>query len=714
MKQVLQSLRSGATEVIDAPCPSVPAGHLLIRSSHSVVSTGTERMLIEFGKAGFIDKARQQPDKVRMVLDKMRTDGIGTTIRAVRNKLDQPIALGYSNAGTVLKVGDGVTGFKPGDRVASNGKHAEIVCVPKNLCAKVPDPVADEAAAFTTLGAIALQGVRLAMPTIGETFAVVGLGLIGLLTVQLLKAHGCRVIGIDLDQSRLELARSFGAETINAGTSGDVEGEAFAFTQGRGVDGVLVTASTSSSKPIQQSARMCRKRGRIVLVGVTGLELSRADFYEKEITFQVSCSYGPGRYDPTYEDKGQDYPLGFVRWTEQRNFEAVLDLMAEQRLNMAALVSHRFPIAEAERAYEIVAGDEPSLGVMLTYPALDGPAPAVTARTVAIVRNVGEKAPPAPRTGAPSVGIIGSGSYATGVLIPALKKAGASLKTIASGMGLSAAHAGRKFGFEAATTDIESLLSDSALDAIVIATRHDTHAVLVAKALDAGKHVFVEKPLALDQAGIDTVDRAYRAASRSGRDSILMVGFNRRFAPLVARMQTLLATVREPRSIIMTVNAGRIPKEHWSQSQDAGGGRIAGEACHFIDLARFIASAPIVSQHIQPMRSETADTATLTLGFADGSTAAIHYFANGDRRFGKERIEVFTGGRILALDNFRRLKGYGWPGSASKSAWKQDKGQEACAAAFLAAIASNMPAPIPYDEIIEVSRATVDIAGAAV
>ncbi len=464
---------------------------------------------------------------------------------------------------------------------------------------------------------------------------------------------------------------------------------------------------------MQQSARMCRKRGRIVLVGVTGLELSRADFYEKEITFQVSCSYGPGRYDPTYEEKGQDYPLGFVRWTEQRNFEAVLDLMAEQRLNTAALVSHRFPIAEAEQAYAVVAGDEPSLGVMLTYPVLDRSEPTVTARTIAIVRGAAEKTSPAPRSGAPSVGIFGSGNYATGVLIPALKRAGASLKTIASGTGLSAAHAGRKFGFEAATTDTESLLSDRSLDAIVIATRHDTHATLVAKALDAGKHVFVEKPLALDHAGIETVDAAYRAASGGGRTPILMVGFNRRFAPLVTRMQSLLATVREPRSIIITVNAGRIPKEHWSQSQDAGGGRIAGEACHFIDLARFFAGAPIVKHHIQPMRSETADTATLTLGFADGSTAAIHYFANGDRRFGKERIEVFTGGRVLALDNFRRLKGYGWPKSASKSAWKQDKGQEACAAAFLEAIASGKGAPIGYDEIIEVSRATVDIASAA-
>lgn len=707
MKQVLQSLRTGETQVIDAPCPSVPPGHLLIRTTHSVVSAGTERMLIEFGKAGLVDKARQQPDKVRMVLDKMRTDGIGTTLRAVRNKLDQPVALGYSNAGVVIDVGEGVAGFVKGDRVASNGRHAELVCVPVNLCAKVPDAASDEAAAFTTLGAIALQGVRLAMPTIGETFAVIGLGLIGQLTVQILQAQGCRVIGIDLDPGRMSLAETFGAVSA---FPADAERHASAYTGGRGVDGVIITASTSSSKPVQQAATMCRKRGRIVLVGVTGLELSRADFYEKEITFQVSCSYGPGRYDPVYEEHGHDYPIGFVRWTEQRNFEAILDLISQGRLSVVPLISHRFAITEAETAYAVVSGEEPSLGVLLTYPTAGVADSRLRARTVPIAAGAATAQP----LGRPlSIGVIGSGNYATGVLIPAFKSAGVTLKSIASGMGLSAAHAGRKFGFEEATTDVESLLANPSLDAVVIATRHDTHAALVARALRAGKHVFVEKPLGLTVEEIDTIESAYRVAGSGSARPLLMIGFNRRFAPLVRRMKSMVDGVQAPKAIVMTVNAGRIPKEHWSQSQEAGGGRILGEACHFVDLARFLASSPIVSYHALPMRCDTHDTASLSLGFADGSTATIHYFANGDRRFGKERIEVFSDGRILALDNFRRLRGYGWKKAGLRSAWTQDKGQSACVAAFVDAIATGTPSPIPYEEIVEVSRTTIDLARSA-
>jgi predicted dehydrogenase len=704
MKQVLQSLRSGATEIIETPCPSVPPGHLLIRTACSVVSTGTERMLIEFGKAGIIDKARQQPDKVRMVLDKMRTDGIGTTLRAVRHKLDQPVALGYSNAGIVIDLGEGVTGYAKGDRVASNGRHAELVCVPANLCAKVPEAASDEAAAFTTLGAIALQGVRLAMPTLGETFAVIGLGLIGQLTVQILRAHGCRVVGIDPDPERMALARTFGATTS---APSDAERDAVAYTGGRGVDGVIITASTSSSKPVQQAATMCRKRGRIVLVGVTGLELSRADFYEKEITFQVSCSYGPGRYDPVYEDKGHDYPIGFVRWTEQRNFEAVLDLIAEGRIAVAPLISHRFAIADAEQAYAVVAGETPSLGVLLTYPPGDRLEAPLRAQTVPIMRTASVSRPAARPL---SIGVIGSGNYATGVLIPAFKAAGVTLQTIASGMGLSAAHAGRKFGFATATTDVDSLIGDPALGAVVIATRHDTHAALAVKALRAGKHVFVEKPLGLSGEEIDAIEAAYREAGSSAAGPLLMVGFNRRFAPLVRRMKAMVDALKTPKAMIMTVNAGQIPKQHWSQSEDAGGGRILGEACHFVDLARFLASAPIVSRQCLPMRSDTGDTASLHLGFADGSTAAIHYFANGDRRFGKERIEVFSGGRILALDNFRRLTAYGWSMTARRPGWTQDKGQNACVAAFVEAITNGAPSPIPFEEIIEVSRTTIDLA----
>ncbi|KAA5602532.1 bi-domain-containing oxidoreductase [Blastochloris sulfoviridis] len=707
MKQILQNLRSGETELAEVPSPAVPAGHLLIRTTRSLVSAGTERMLLDFGRASLIDKARQQPDKVRMVLEKVKTDGLVPTLEAVRSKLDQPLALGYCNVGHVVEVGRGVSGFAVGDRVASNGKHAEIVAVPVNLCAKVPDAVSDDQAAFTVLGAIALQGIRLAQPTLGETFAVTGLGLIGLVAVQLLRAHGCRVLGLDFDPERLALARAFGAETVDLAAGADPVAAAAAITRGHGVDGVIITAATKSSEPVHQAALMCRKRGRIVLVGVTGLELSRADFYEKELTFQVSCSYGPGRYDPAYEQKGLDYPIGFVRWTEQRNFEAVLDMLADGRLDAMALVSHRFAIEEAERAYEIVGGAERSLGVLLSY--RDDPEALLEtaqARTVVM---------PAPRVAkgvgrAVSVGVIGAGNYATGVLIPAFKAAGARLKTVASNAGVSGVHAARKFGFEAATTDVESVLADAAVDAVVITTRHDTHAELVVRALQAGKHVFVEKPLALKESEIDAIDAAYRAACARGAAPLLMVGFNRRFAPHVVRMKALLAPLHGPRAMVMTVNAGAIPADHWTQDRQTGGGRIIGEACHFIDLMRHLAGAPITARHLQPMASETGDTATITLGFADGSIGTVNYLANGNKGVAKERLEVFAAGRILQLDNFRALYGFGWSGFRRMKLWRQDKGQGACAKAFLEAIRMGGSAPIAYDELIEVGRTSIGLA----
>ena len=710
MKQVLQNLRTGATEVAETPAPRLGAGHVLIRTTRSLVSAGTERMLMDFGKGSLIEKARQQPDKVRMVLDKVKTDGLLPTIEAVRNKLDQPVALGYCNAGRVIEVGPGVAGFVVGDRVASNGKHAEVVSVPANLCAKIPDAVPDDAAAFTGLGAIALQGIRLVAPTLGETIAVSGLGLIGLLAVQLLRAHGCRVLGLDFDRERLALAERFGAETVDLSSGADPVRAAAAFTRGYGVDGVIIAASTKSNDPVHQAALMCRKRGRIVLVGVTGLELSRADFYEKELTFQVSCSYGPGRYDANYEQKGLDYPIGFVRWTEQRNFEAVLDMLADGKLDVAPLISHRFAIADGERAYEI-GGAEPSLGVLLTYPDAETHAKALRSRTVTLPPR--SSAIPA-RSGDPApvtVGVIGSGNYATASLIPALKSAGARLGTIASSGGVSGVQAAGKFGFPVTTTDYQTMLHDAELDALVIATRHDTHAQLVIEALAAGKHVFVEKPLALTADDIDAIDRAYRGVWASDHAPRLMVGFNRRFAPQVVRMKALLDAQPGPKSMIMTVNAGSIPADHWTQDPDVGGGRVIGEACHFIDLLRHLAGSPIASCHRQAMASETGDTVSLTLGFADGSLGTIHYFANGDRAFPKERLEAFAGGQILRLDNFRSLTGYGWKGFRAMNLWRQDKGQKACVAAFLDAIRNGGADPIPYDEIIEVSRVAIELAG---
>lgn len=703
MKQLLQNLRDGTTEVADVPAPRAGAGELLIHTRRSLVSAGTERMLVEFGKAGLIDKARQQPDKVRQVLEKVRTDGLAPTLEAVRAKLDQPLPLGYSNVGTVVEVGRGVTDFAAGDRVASNGRHAEVVAVPQNLCARIPDGVSDEAASFTVVGAIALQGIRLAAPTLGESVVVTGLGLIGLMTVELLRNHGCRVLGLDFDRAKLELARRLGAETVDLAAGADPVAAARAFSRGRGVDAVIVTASTRSSEPMHQAAQMCRKRGRIVLVGVTGLELSRADFYEKELTFQVSCSYGPGRYDPGYEEKGQDYPLGFVRWTAQRNFEAVLDLMADGRLDPAPLVSHRFAIGDAEKAYRVVGGAEPSLGIVLEYPEADA----------GLLKRVLRLAEPQRTTPTSAgVGFIGAGNYATQVLIPAFKAAGAELRCVASSKGVTGHHAARKFGFAEATTDAAHILADPGVGTVVVSTRHDTHARFVLDALAAGKNVFVEKPLCLSTDELAAIEGAFRARAEAGVAPLIMVGFNRRFAPHVVKVKELLAAVTEPKAFVMTVNAGAIPPEHWTQDRDAGGGRILGEACHFIDLLRHLAGARITRSAASFMESAAGDTATLSLAFADGSIGTVHYLANGSRAFPKERLEVFAAGRVLQLDNFRRLTGFGWPGFKGMRLFSQDKGQQACVAAFMAALRGGGAAPIAFEEIAEVSRATIELAGA--
>jgi predicted dehydrogenase/threonine dehydrogenase-like Zn-dependent dehydrogenase len=683
----------------------VKRGQLLIASSRTLVSAGTERMLVDFGKASLIGKVRQQPDKVRMVLEKMKTDGLLPTIEAVFNKLDQPLPMGYCNVGIVSDVGESVSGFAKGDRVASNGKHAETVSVPMNLCAKVPDGVTDDEAAFTVVGAIGLQGIRLVQPTLGEAVVVTGLGLIGLLTVQLLRAHGCRVLGLDFDAHKLALARQFGATVVDLARGEDPVAAAQAFSRGRGVDAVIVTAATRSSEPMHQAALMCRKRGRIVLIGVAGLELSRADFYEKELTFQVSCSYGPGRYDPAYEERGFDYPIGFVRWTEQRNFEAILDMMAAGNLDVKPLISHRFDIGEAQLAYELISGTDASLGILREYQGIEIDRDARTVRLRSRSESVGVAAP----RGTVSVGFIGSGNYATGVLIPAFKAAGAGLLSVASSAGVSGVHAGRKFGFAETTTDTERLYTDPRIDALVITTRHDSHAEMVCRALAAGKHVFVEKPLALTTEELSRVESAYRQAQKDGRCPVLMVGFNRRYAPHVQRIATLLQGVPGPKAFVLTVNAGVIPAEHWTQSIAVGGGRIIGEACHFVDLLRFLAGAEIRTHCAVSMHAPCGDTVTLSLGFADGSIGTIHYFANGSKAFPKERLDVFAAGRVLQLDNFRRLSGFGWPGFNSMTLWRQDKGQKECARAFVDAIKTGGPPPIPLNELLEVGSATIEL-----
>jgi predicted dehydrogenase len=705
VKQVLQNLRTGIADVSEVPRPAPGAGQILIHTRTSLLSAGTERMLVEFGRAGWLEKARQQPDKVEATLSKIRTDGLAPTIEAVTRKLDQPLTMGYCNVGEIVEVGRGVTRFSVGQRVASNGKHAEYVAVPEMLCARIPDEVDDEAASFVVVGAIALQGIRLANPTLGECVVVTGLGLIGLLTVQLLRAQGCRVLGIDVNPERLALAKRFGAETADLGAGEDPVSAAGRFSRGRGVDAVLIAASTQSSEPIRQAAQMCRKRGRIVLIGVAGLELSRADFFEKELTFQVSCSYGPGRYDPAYEEKGQDYPVGFVRWTEQRNFEAVLDMMAGGRLDVGSLVTHRIPLEEAQAAYDLIASDAPSLGVLLQYATGREPG-AGDATTI----RVAPAAPPAKV----NLGFVGAGNYASSVLIPAFRETTARLKSVSSASGVSGTDAARRNGIEISTTDADSIVADPEVNAVVISTRHASHAQWTCKALAAGKHVFVEKPLAMSIGDVDEISSAHRAAAQRGGAPVLMVGFNRRFSPQALRMRELLQATGGSKSFVVTVNAGAIPESHWTQDPEVGGGRVLGEACHFVDLLRFLSGSAISGHHGAVMRANgrMPDTVSLTLSFADGSIGTIHYFANGHRAFPKERVEVFAQGRILQLDNFRRLAGYGWPGFRSMNLWRQDKGQKACAAAFVRAIETGSGSPIPFEELMEVSRVAVEAAEA--
>ncbi|MGV2989284.1 bi-domain-containing oxidoreductase [Vibrio sp. E150_011] len=706
MLQVLQDMAKGGSNLVESPSPSVTKGNVLIDTMVSLISAGTERMLVDFGKANLLDKARKQPDKVKMVLEKVQTDGLITTVEAVQSKLAQPLPLGYCNVGVVNQVGAGVAGFKEGDRVVSNGPHADVVRVPKNLCALVPDNVSDEEASFTVVASIGLQGIRLAEPTLGEAFVVTGVGLIGLLTVQLLRAQGCRVLAIDFDDAKLELAKQFGAEVCNPGKGEDPVAAGMAFSRGNGVDGVIITASTKSNDPVTQAARMSRKRGRIILVGVTGLELNRADFYEKELNFQVSCSYGPGRYDPDYEDNGNDYPLAFVRWTEQRNFEAILDMMSSGQVNVKPLITHRFKFEDAPKAYDLLTSDKSALGILLQYQSEINTRHQSTVELDVTATFEANK---------PIVGFVGAGNYASRMLIPAFKEGGAQLHTIATSGGINGVTHGEKTGFAKTTTDTAAMINDSEINTIAIVTRHNSHAKFVCDALNAGKNVFVEKPLAITIEELAQVEATYYSVANQTAAPKLMVGFNRRFSPQVQKMKELLSSVKEPKSFMMTMNAGAIPAEHWTQDNEVGGGRIIGEACHFIDLMRFLAGSEITSVQCRRMGDVdsvdiTEDKAAIILGFADGSFGTIQYLANGAASFPKERVEVFSAGRVLQLDNFRKLKGFGWPGFKKMNLWKQDKGQTPCSAAFLESIEKGTEAPITARELFEVAKVTIEIA----
>lgn len=696
MKQILQNLGNGETMLVEVPCPRSPAGAVLIETTRTLVSLGTEKMLIDFGKGSLLEKARSQPDKVKQVLQKVKTDGLWATVDAVKSKLDQPIPLGYCHVGVVA--GGEVDGFPAGSRVASNGNHAEVVAVPMNLCARIPDAVSDEEAAFTVVGAIGLQGIRLLNPTLGERVVVMGLGLIGLMVVQMLQANGCQVLGIDLDSEKCALAESFGAAVCDLSKGQDAVAMANEFTRGNGVDGVVVTASAKTDSIMHDAATMCRKRGRIVLVGVVGLKLQRDDFYKKELSFQVSCSYGPGRYDPLYEGRGYDYPAAFVRWTEQRNLEAVLQLMADGVLDVKPLVSHRFSFDDALTAYETVASGR-ALGILLDYGEAKGGAGQKFSRLIEVASERGKP------IDVPGVSFVGAGNFTTRNLLPALREVGGvSLRTIVSGSGMSAGEAARKFGFAQASSSADEVFSDAETDVVFITTPHNTHAAMVCSALKAGKHVFVEKPLAMMMDEVDAVAEVLE----SGAGGKLMVGFNRRFSPHMQQMQRWARGCAGAKSVVITVNAGEIPAEHWTQDKEVGGGRVIGEACHFIDLARFLVGAAITetsSSFLGSAAGRLGDSVSIQLAFDDGSIATVHYLSTGNKGFPKERIEMFADGKVFSCDNFRTTKAWGAEGGYRSRA--QEKGHKPCLAAFIEAVKTGGATPISPDELIEVSRATV-------
>ncbi len=706
MKQLLQNMRDGKTQVVEVPVPQARRGTALVQVAASLVSAGTERMLVEFAGKSLVGKAQSRPDLVRQLLDKARREGLVTTLESAFNRLDQPMVLGYSSAGTVVNIGDGMPGIQVGDRVACAGGgyavHAEYNIVPHNLLTPLPDSVDFESAAFTTLGAIALQGFRLAQPQLGDQVAVIGLGLLGLLTVGIAKAAGCHVFGVDIDPARVKLALQMGADATTA--RADAEEAGRTFSSGRGFDAVLICADTHSNDPIELAGVLARDRGQVVAVGAVGLEIPRKLYYEKELHLQISRSYGPGRYDSAYEEQGRDYPYGYVRWTEGRNLAAFVELLASGRLDVHPLITHRFDIAQAPDAYELITGKQkqPFLGVLLTYPQASN-APAATRVRVA------QAAAAAPLKGDPGLGILGAGNYATAVFLPNVQKVGGVQKVaIATASGVTARHAAQRYGFQIASSSEDELFEDPNIQILALLTRHQHHARQVLAALAQGKHVFCEKPLAITPAELDEIEAVLNGLNE--KSPRVMVGFNRRFAPYSRELQRFLHNRSEPLAAHYRVNAGFLPPSHWLHDASQGGGRIIGEGCHFIDYLTWLVGQPPVSVQAAGLPDGGRyheDNVQLTFGFPDGSLGTLTYLANGDKAFPKERIEVFCGGRVAVLDDFRSLELF-HNGKRTRmvSRMTQDKGHRAAWEAFLAAVRSSQPAPIPYPELIGVTRAS--------
>jgi predicted dehydrogenase/threonine dehydrogenase-like Zn-dependent dehydrogenase len=695
MKQILQSFKSGKTTLEELPTPSIGEGAILIQTTCSLVSLGTERMLVEFGKASLIEKTRQQPEKVKQVLDKIKVEGFLPTMEVVFNKLGQPIPLGYCNVGRVIGVGDNISEFSIGDRVTSNGPHAEVVSVPKNLVAKIPESVSDEEAVFTVIGSIALQGIRLMKPQLGETISVFGLGLIGLIGCQLLKANGCNVIGIDLDQSKCDLAEKWGIDTINPNKNNPTK-SVIDYTGGRGADGVLITASTKSNDLISQAAQMSRKKGRIVLVGVIGLNINRADFYEKELSFQVSCSYGPGRYDDHYEQKGIDYPFSYVRWTEKRNFEAFLGIIKNGMINLKDLITEREALENYDKIYDNI-NSKKSIASILEYKKKD---PQDYIKNTIIIKESSFLC----QKGV--VGIIGAGNFTNLVVLPCLKKNRTDIKMIASKGGANGTHLSKKYGINQSSTDYKKILSDDDIDTVIITTRHRSHSKLVIDSLNAGKNTFVEKPLALNMLELESIIKVYNHQIQNNKNIQLSVGFNRRFSPHIEKIKDSIGSNIYPLNINATMNAGFIPKDHWTQDLKSGGGRIVGEACHLIDLCVFLTGSFVSYVCMNSLGNGTdlsTDNASLLLKFENGSNAVINYFSNGSKKYSKERVEIFSQNQTWVMDNFRITEAFNVKGF-KKFKTRINKGHEKQFKKYIERIKKGQGPLIPFKEILNVSK----------
>lgn len=702
MKQLLQNMKTGQAVVAEVPMPTPGDGMALIRTANSLVSAGTERMLVSFAKQGLLGKARSRPDLIREVLNKARREGLLTTIEAALNKLDQPFALGYSSAGTIIKTGPGLVGFKAGDRVACAGGgyavHAEYAIIPQNLMVPIPEPVNFEEAAFATIGAIAMQGFRLSEVGVGARVGIIGLGLLGLLTTGIARAAGCQVLGVELDPARADLALQVGAnKAVNREQAIEA---ARSFTQGDGLDAILICADTSDNDPLILAGEIARDRAKVVVVGSVGMEVPRKPYYEKELELVVSRSYGPGRYDPAYEEKAHDYPIGYVRWTETRNIAAFLTLLAEDKLDVSPLISHRVAIEEGARAYAIITGDQPYLGVLLTYEEQDLPderrilntaAPSVWVRPDEIL----------------ALGVLGAGNYALSTFLPVVKRIGGIAPVgIASASGVSAHYAARRFGFGFAASKAETLLDDPVINMIAILTRHHLHSQQIQAAIQAGKHVYCEKPLAINTAELKQIEQMLQGENQP----LLTVGFNRRFAPLAQHLKAFVDTRHEPLYMHYRLNANVLPKGHWLLDPEVGGGRIIGEGCHFIDFLTFLVGespVEVLTQGLPDGGIYSEDNVIMTFRFPDQSLGLVSYLANGDKSFPKEYLEVFFGGQVATLNDWRLLETVAkGRRKVKRHLLRQDKGHSNAWRAFLAAVQGQEELPIPYEQLLGVTRAS--------